>query len=563
MVLVCILWGGISVAKVLVVDSVPDGEVGQTVSDLLVERLDSASSCMRLTQLSECGGPGQESADTLIFLPPMHPEKWLPMVDEAQQAWSLLSTPSVKRVVVVSSAEVYGPRPHNVGYLTETRSRSYSGRNEVARSWIEYEECAEATFAAVELVILRPAPVLVPGGRGFFSQLFGGRIGVTLPGHDPTLQLLLVTDLVGAVCAVIDSDATGIYNVAPEGVITLRGAFRISKTHRVPVPRPIQGWVRRRPADQLEYVRFSWTVSNKKMKDQVGFQPKHSSVEALLEFLGSRVSQEILQSAPKLSFDDYGLDKNYIEAYRRTLFQFLYRIYWRIEYRGIENIPSEGRAVLTGVHRGLMPLDAVTTFLLIVQERKRYPRFLIHPTLIKFPFQFNFMTKLGGMIACQENADYVLSRDEILGIYPEGIHGAFTAYKDAYKLGKFGRDEYVKIALRNKAPIVPFVTVGTPEMFPILGKLNWRWWKRFSLWPCFPIAPPFPLLPVPLPSKWHILFLKPIHIEKEYPPEAAEDKAIVQEISSRIKKSMQTAMDQLVAQRKHVFWGSIFKEMNM
>jgi 1-acyl-sn-glycerol-3-phosphate acyltransferase len=173
------------------------------------------------------------------------------------------------------------------------------------------------------------------------------------------------------------------------------------------------------------------------------------------------------------------------------------------------------------------------------------------------------MTKLGGMIACQENADYVLGRDEILGIYPEGIHGAFTAYKNAYQLGKFGREEYVKIALRNRAPIVPFVTVGTPEMFPIIAKLNWRWWKRFSLWPCFPIAPPFPLLPVPLPSKWHIRFLDPIHIEKEYPPEAADDKAVVKEISARIKQRMQDAMDEMVAKRKHVFWGSIFKEMNI
>ena len=550
-------------ARVLIVDLIPDGNMGQSVSDWVQDSLDASSQCTRIIQLPQGDGLSHESFDTVVFLPPMHPTNGRLLVDKAQQAWCLLSGPGLKRIIVVSSAEVYGPRPHNIGYLAETRSRSYSGQNEVARSWIDYEERAEEIFAEKELVILRPASVLVPGGRGFFSELFGGRIGVTLPGHDPTLQLLSVTDLARAVSVVLKSDLTGIYNVAPKGIITLRGAFRISKTRRLPIPRPVQGWIRRRPSDQLEYVRFAWTVSSKKMMDHLGFQAKHSSVEALLEFLGSRVSTELRQRVSEWSYDDYGMDKKYIESYRKTLFQFLFRLYWRIEFRGMENIPAEGRAVLTGVHRGLMPLDAVTTFLLIVQERKRYPRFLIHPTLIKFPFQFNFMTKLGGMIACQENADYVLGRNEILGIYPEGIHGAFTAYKDAYRLGKFGREEYVKIALRNRAPIVPFVTVGTPEIFPILAKLNWRWWKRFSLWPCFPIAPPFPLLPVPLPSKWHIRFLEPIHVEREYPPEAAEDRAVVLEISSRIKESMQQAIDEMVARRKHIFWGSIFKEMNI
>lgn len=550
-------------AKILVADLHPDGEWGRTVSDLLCKELENCADCLRMTDIPEQGALATDGEGKLIFLPPIHPKNGRLLIDEAQRFWDIVVAAGVKNVVIVSSAEVYGPRPHNIGYLPETRPRSYSGRNEVAQAWVAYEEQAERTFASTNLVILRPASVLVRKGNGFFSRLFGGRIGITLPGHDPTLQLLSVTDLVGAICAVVDQHVKGIFNVAPDGVVTLRGAFGISGTKRLPIPRPIQGPLRRRPADQLEYVRFAWTVSNQKLKDEVGFQPKHSSVDALLDFLGVDASEKQGVRALQRVYDDYGLDTGYIESYRRTLFQFLNRMYWRIEHRGIENIPTEGKGVLTGVHRGLMPLDAVTTFLLIVQERKRYPRFLIHPTLIKFPFQFNFMTKLGGMIACRENGDYVLGRDEILGIYPEGIHGAFTAYKDAYKLGKFGREEYVKIALRNRAPIIPFVTVGTPEIFPIIAKLNWRWWKRFSLWPCFPIAPPFPLSPVPLPSKWHIRFLEPFHIEKEYPPEAADDKAVVLEISTRIKKHMQEAMDEMVAQRKHIFWGSIFKEKNV
>jgi 1-acyl-sn-glycerol-3-phosphate acyltransferase/nucleoside-diphosphate-sugar epimerase len=551
------------VTQVLIVDTHPDSKKQHVMSQGLVQCLENMPEVT--TRLHQTLWSNDEAshanlqADVLIYFPPVHPK--LGTLDLAQSKDILYAAAqaNIGHAIVISSAEIYGPRPHNIGYLPETRPRTYSGKNAIAKQWIALEEIAESAFKKAKLTLLRPAPVLVPNGNTYFSRLLGGGLSVTLPGHDPLLQLLSPKDWVEAICLAIQKSAGGIYNVAPDGAIPLRKALKMARTRRLTAPKFLQGLVRRRPVDQLDFVRYAWTVSNQKIKTEWGFKPQHTSAEALCDFAEQQNGKPTLLPN-SLDFDAYGLDKKYVEAYRRTLFPFLRYAYWRIEHTGIENIPSKGRAVLTGVHRGLMPLDAVITFLLVVTERHRYTRFLIHPTLIKFPFQFNFMTKLGGMIACQENADYVLERDEVLGMYPEGIHGAFTYYRDAYKLGKFGRDEYVKIALRNQAPIVPFVTAGTPEIFPIFAKLNWRWWKRFSLWPCFPIAPPFPFLPIPLPSKWHVQFLEPVHIEKQYGPEAADDPAIVKEISQDIQMRMQTALDDMVKRRKHIFWGSIFKE---
>jgi len=549
------------VAKILVFDT--QGGKHHTVSQALVQCLENASwvtVCSHQTTWFESDSPfGEEKADTLIYFSPIHPKRGTLDLAQAKRVLETAAQAGIGHAIVISSAEIYGPRPHNIGFLPETRPRTYSGKNAVAREWIALEEIAEHAFSGIKLTLLRPAPVLVPNGNTYFSRLFSGGLSITLPGHDPSLQLLSPKDWIEAICLSVQKSTGGIYNVAPDGVVPLRKALKITRTWRLPAPKPLQGLVRRRHADQLDFVRYSWTVSNQKIKTEWGFRPQHTTIEALAHFATEK--KRVPAFAPDaVDFDDYGLDKAYVESYRRTLFPFLRHVYWRIEHTGIKNIPSEGGAVLTGVHRGFMPLDAVTTFLLIVTERQRYTRFLIHPTLIKLPFQFNFMTKLGGMIACQENANYVLEHDEILGVYPEGIHGAFTYYRDAYRLGKFGRDEYVKIALRNRAPIVPFVTVGTPEIFPIFAKINWRWWKRFSLWPCFPIAPPFPLLPIPLPTKWHIQFLEPVHIEKHYGPEAADDSATVKEISQDIRARMQTALDDMVSRRKHIFWGSIFKE---
>ncbi|HUF77410.1 MAG TPA: 1-acyl-sn-glycerol-3-phosphate acyltransferase, partial [Thermoanaerobaculia bacterium] len=212
------------------------------------------------------------------------------------------------------------------------------------------------------------------------------------------------------------------------------------------------------------------------------------------------------------------------------------------------------------VHRGFMPFDGVMALHLLVRETGRYPRFLVHPTLLKFPFLSDFMSRLGGVPACRENSDRILAREGMVGIFPEGIRGAFTPYRRAYRLGRFGRDDYVRIALRNRAPILPFVTVGSAEIFPILGRIDWGWVKRYTEWPFLPIAPPFPLLPVPLPSKWHTRFLEPLQVQERHGPEDADDPEVVRRLSLEVRRRMEAAIGAMLARRRSAFYGTVFDD---
>jgi 1-acyl-sn-glycerol-3-phosphate acyltransferase len=466
---------------------------------------------------------------------------------------------------------------------------------------------ARATAAALEARGAAPEPVAeVPTATSAGAAGTPTAVAPTAPPDARTpAQAAAATPRTSA----MPGTAAAIYQVAPAGVVPLRAALRLAGTRRVPVPTPLLSLARRAAArfggpapsaGELDYLCHPSTVSGEALRRELGWTARTSSAAAVARGFGaarrrparrgeegaafgdgaaageavagggkntaagesSTASEPAAAgeaAVPELDdFDDFGMDRGYIAACGRTLFRFLHRWYWRVETRGLEHVPKSGRAVLVGVHRGFMPWDGVMLLHTLVTRLRRYPRFLIHPTLVKFPFLAPYMTKLGGMIACQENADWVLSRGELLGMFPEGIRGAFTMYRDAYRLGRFGRDEYVRMALRHGAPLVPFVTVGSAEIYPILGKIHWRWFTRFSEWPYLPLTPTFPLLPVPLPSKWHTQFLAPFEVAPRYPPEAADDPETVRAISREIRGRMQEALDDLRRRRRSIFFGSIF-----
>ena len=524
--------------------------------DSLTAHLARRGDIERCRELPADGEPGTMAPglDVAVYLPARVRPDPAAVARFCQQTASA----GVGHLILVSSAAINEPSHRHLGYLSEKRLRKRP-ENAVARQWRSVEQAARETLADSDtgLTVLRPSAVPVAGGDDAVSRLINRRLPLTLPGYDPSLQLLSPEDLARAIAHAATGRRAGVYNVAPTGVVPLRQAIRSAGGHRLPVPR----WLRRltrkitrhAPADELEYLRYPWTVSGEKIERELGFEPRHSSARTARRLKSSAEAAEAAE--PAQEFDEFGMDRDYVDRLGRTLFRFLHDVYWRVEWRGLEHLP-EGKAVLAGVHRGHQPWDGVMTLHLLAREVGRYPRFLIHPTLVKFPFLAPYMIKCGGLHACQENADWVLSKDELLAIFPEGITGAFCYYRDSYKLGRFGRDEFVKIALRHGAPIVPFVTVGSAEIFPIFAKLHWRWWTRWSEWPCLPITPTMSLLP--LPSKWHTLFLEPIPVAEKYGPEAAGDRDVVRHLSQQVRARMEQAIAEMLERRKSIFYGSVF-----
>lgn len=486
------------------------------------------------------------------------PDRSSPSTDDAATVVQWAKQTQAPHLLLVSSAEVHEPSHRHAGFLGESQLRTRKPTNPISRRWLELEGrvAADLEGSAVRLTIVRPTALSYAAGKNLWSRLLSGRWALVPAGYDPSIQWMSMTHLADVVRRLVGQAAPSepvqrIFQVSPEGVEPLRAALRRRGIRTLSLPSFVLRWIHQRQGwepGEVEFMRYAWTVSGQALETHLA---KSSQAE-----LPSLPLPHQRQVPPR--HDPFGLDPQYIDGLGKTLFRFLHNAYWRIEWRGLEHVPKEGPGVLVGVHRGHQPWDGVMVLHRLVQSLRRHPRFLLHPTLIKHPFLAPYMLRCGGLNACRENGDWVLAHQGLLGIFPEGIRGAFTPYKDAYRLQSFGRHDFVKFALRARVPIVPFVIAGSAEIFPIFGKLDWPWWKRVSEWPCFPITPTLSMLP--LPSKWHALVLEPLPVHQQYGPEAAKDNRLVRAISDQVKARMADALEDIRARRPNIFFGSVFEQ---
>jgi 1-acyl-sn-glycerol-3-phosphate acyltransferase len=139
-------------------------------------------------------------------------------------------------------------------------------------------------------------------------------------------------------------------------------------------------------------------------------------------------------------------------------------------------------------------------------------------------------------------------------VFPEGVKGTGKPFSERYRLQRFGRGGFVDVALRTGAPIIPTAVVGAEEIYPKIGDSQLL--ARLIGAPFAPITPTLPWLGplglIPLPSKWRIEFCDPVDLSG-YGPEAADDKALLFDISERIRETIQEKLYENLVKRGSAF----------
>jgi 1-acyl-sn-glycerol-3-phosphate acyltransferase len=269
----------------------------------------------------------------------------------------------------------------------------------------------------------------------------------------------------------------------------------------------------------------------------------------LLEFARTRLSGDY-------AVDDFGFDPEFTEAVLLTLLRPLYQHWFRVEVRGVENIPASGGALVVANHAGAVAFDSLMTAVAIHDEhpQHRYLRTLGADLIFRTPVLSELARRGGATLASNVDAERLLSAGELVGVWPEGYKGIGKPYSERYKLQRFGRGGFVSAALRTRTPIVPCAIVGSEEIYPMLGNLPTL--ARILGLPYLPITPTFPLLGplglVPLPSKWFIEFGEPVPTDS-YLTGAADDPMLVFDLTDQVRQTIQQGLYSLLVRRQSVF----------
>ena len=260
------------------------------------------------------------------------------------------------------------------------------------------------------------------------------------------------------------------------------------------------------------------------------------------------------------TIDQFGFDAELTDALL-PLLRPLYRSWFRVQVRGIENVPSTGGALIVANHSGTIALDSLMTQLAIHDEHpgRRHLRLLGADLVFTVPVLGELARKTGSTLATSADAAQLLRGGELVGVWPEGFKGISKPFAERYKLQRFGRGGFVSAALDAQVPIVPCSIVGAEEIYPILGDFTTL--ARLLGLPFLPMTPTFPWLGllglIPLPSKWIIEFGTPIEtkdVANEHGEGAADDPMLVFDLTDQVRETIQQTLYALLLQRRSVFF---------
>ncbi len=204
----------------------------------------------------------------------------------------------VKQVILKSTTMIYGAFIDNPVYLTEDSPlRARDGmpnlrqRYEIGRFVADFRRNHD-----LKIAVLRYPGIIGASGASSLMQYLAQPVPPMLLGFDPLFQVVHEADVIGSLLHALTTEANGVFNIAADGVMPLSQLIRRVGRQPVPVFHPLAYGLRRIPGlknnpllDQimpfeLDFLRYPWVVDTTKMREELGYEPKHTAEEAVETF---------------------------------------------------------------------------------------------------------------------------------------------------------------------------------------------------------------------------------------------------------------------------------------
>lgn len=239
-----------------------------------------------------------QKVDCIFHLGLMHDPRQNP---DEHHSWNLVGTQRVfeyaqryrvPKVVLLSSADVYGPQPDNPAFISEDAPLLGARRFHQIRDLISVDMLAQSYFwkvPEIETVVLRPVNILGGVNNAMSKYLRLNRVPVLL-GFDPMMQVLHEEDAISAIIAAARPGIRGVLNVSGPDGLPLRSLIERAGKPTIEVPHVIAPSVARRlfqahvidmPAQEIDYVRYAITVDGSRAAGLLKFKARYSVDDAV------------------------------------------------------------------------------------------------------------------------------------------------------------------------------------------------------------------------------------------------------------------------------------------
>jgi len=220
-------------------------------------------------------------------------------------------TETLRSLIVRSSAAIYGSEAAAPSFFTEDMARRYPLRTRFQRDIGELEGYFEnfaRRHSQVDCCLLRYQPEIGPQLDTPLVRYLQLPIVPTQLGFDPRLQLLHEDDATAALHAAVQNPVRGPVNVAPSGTISLTRILRLAGRPTLPVPHPVFGPTFSQLgrllgaadlySDGVLLLRYGRGVDNRRLRNEVGFEPRFDAEGAVRDFVGKSGASRRLVPLP-------------------------------------------------------------------------------------------------------------------------------------------------------------------------------------------------------------------------------------------------------------------------
>ena len=188
----------------------------------------------------------------------------------------------VRKVILKSSMTVYGAYPTNPAFIEEDQEIQGSRKYGYNRHRMEIEAFCNGfrhQVPEMNLTILRFPSIIGPQADTPMTRFLKQPTAPVLMGFDPRMQIIHEKDVVKALVHAIEQDKPGVYNIAAEGVLTLRKIIGMAAKISFPIFHLFAYWGQDIVNNigvaggvsfpiELDFLRYSWVGDIEKMRKE-------------------------------------------------------------------------------------------------------------------------------------------------------------------------------------------------------------------------------------------------------------------------------------------------------